>query len=103
MVSMAKGLLALVALVGSLVLPAADVPRATSVVITAAGDICGKNAPTSCAGTANRILAIDPLVALTLGDNQYSEGSLSQYQSAYERPGARSRLAHVRAPGTTST
>ena len=85
MISMAKGLVAFVALVGSLVLPAADVPRATSVVITAAGDICGKNAPKSCAGTANRVLAIDPVVALTLGDNQYYEGSFSEYQKAYDK------------------
>ena len=37
MVSMAKGFVAFVALVGSLVFPAPEVPRATSVVITAAG------------------------------------------------------------------
>lgn len=99
MVSVVKGLVAFVALVGSLVLPAADVPRATSVVITAAGDICGKNDPKSCAGTANRVLAIDPVVALTLGDNQYYEGSLSQYRNAYDKSWGKFKARTRPSPG----
>lgn len=54
---------------------------ATDPVIVAAGDICGS--PTNCAPTANLIDSINPAGVLTLGDNAYQDGSLSQYNSFY--------------------
>lgn len=52
-------------------------------IITAAGDIC-TSTPTSCAPTADLIRTLDPDVALTLGDNQYNEGTLAQYLGSYD-------------------
>jgi hypothetical protein len=51
--------------------------------VTAAGDICGTTAG-NCKGTANLVLAVDPDVALTLGDNQYPKGTLAQYLASYD-------------------
>jgi Calcineurin-like phosphoesterase len=52
-------------------------------VVTAAGDICNID-PTSCAGTASLVLALDPDVAIALGDNAYSSGTLAQYLASYD-------------------
>jgi len=51
--------------------------------VTAAGDICASR-PDSCAPTARLIRGIGPDVALTLGDNQYSDGALARYLSSYD-------------------
>jgi hypothetical protein len=50
-------------------------------VITAAGDICGS--ATDCAGTEALIAAINPVRVLTLGDNAYDAGTLTEYQTEY--------------------
>ena len=55
-------------------------PGATSVV--AAGDICGSG-PESCMATADLALSLEPDAVLTLGDNQYPDGALSDYQRSY--------------------
>jgi hypothetical protein len=59
----------------------ATTPDAT--VITAAGDIC-RLTPTDCAGTAALVLASNPDVALTLGDNQYNSGTLVEHLASYD-------------------
>ena len=51
-------------------------------VIAAAGDLCGS--ATSCAPTAALLGRINPDRVLTLGDNAYEDGSVSDYASYYE-------------------
>jgi chitodextrinase len=57
-------------------------PSGGDAVITAAGDICAS--PTDCAPTASLLDQINPNAALTLGDNAYVDGSLSEYRSYYQ-------------------
>jgi chitodextrinase len=57
-------------------------PSSSDPVIVAAGDICWTDT-TTCSGTEALIEQINPAGVLTLGDNQYNDGSLSQYQSYY--------------------
>ena len=52
-------------------------------MLVAAGDIC-QVAPTNCSGTASLVEASAPHVAVTLGDNQYSSGTLAQYLASYD-------------------
>ena len=54
---------------------------ATDPVIAAAGDIC--NSATSCAPTADLLDAMKPDGVLTLGDNAYNSGTLSEYNTYY--------------------
>jgi acid phosphatase type 7 len=56
-------------------------PPPTDPVITAAGDLCGNT--TNCTPTANLVLSIKPTAALTLGDNAYEDGSLTEYTTNY--------------------
>ena len=51
-------------------------------VLTAAGDICGAT-PDTCSATADLSRSLDPDAVLTLGDNQYEEGTLAQYMGGY--------------------
>jgi hypothetical protein len=52
-------------------------------VVVAAGDIAPQGTGWGNRETSDRILAIDPTVALTLGDNQYPSGTLSDFQRHY--------------------
>jgi hypothetical protein len=61
---------------------AVDTPAADPLV-TAAGDIC-PSTPAACAPTASLVEEINPDHALTLGDNQYPDGSLAQYLASYD-------------------
>jgi hypothetical protein len=65
---------------------ASATPRAGSSpgdpVITAAGDICGST--TDCRATSDLNLEINPTKMLTLGDNAYNDGSLTDYMSFYD-------------------
>lgn len=61
-----------------------------AVIVTAAGDIAcdpisNSGSPAACDqnATAAQIIAVDPAVALTLGDNQYEAGALSAFQQVY--------------------
>ena len=58
-------------------------PPPGALTVVAAGDICGLK-PATCSPTADLIKTIDPDIALTLGDNQYGEGTLAQYLSGYD-------------------
>jgi len=62
--------------------PTARVP-ARARTVTAAGDICPAK-PDACTPTARLIRRISPDVALTLGDNQYSDGALAAYLGSYD-------------------
>lgn len=53
-------------------------------VITAAGDIAEPGASAAARATARLVRSIDPTVALTLGDNQYPGGRLSEFRSGYD-------------------
>jgi hypothetical protein len=50
--------------------------RATTLV--GAGDLCGR-----CGRTAERVRAVDPDVVVTIGDNAYSSGLLSEFRKKY--------------------
>jgi acid phosphatase type 7 len=51
-------------------------------VIAAAGDSCGST--TSCTPTADLIQTINPTAVLTVGDNAYENGTLSEYNANYD-------------------
>jgi acid phosphatase type 7 len=53
-------------------------------VITAAGDIADPAASSATHATANLVESINPSVAITLGDNQYPSGLLSDYMRGYD-------------------
>jgi chitodextrinase len=80
--------------------PALDPPPPSggANVLVAAGDIC-QVAPTNCAGTASLVEASAPDVAVTLGDNQYSFGTLAQYLASYELEWGRFKEATKPSPG----
>jgi hypothetical protein len=67
-------------------------------VLVAAGDIC-QATPTNCAGTASLVEASAPDVAVTLGDNQYSSGTLAQYLASYDLQWGRFRDKTKPSPG----
>lgn len=67
-------------------------------VITAAGDI----APTGIRHqqqTSDRVLAIDPTLALTLGDEQYPAGGLTDFRAFYNPTWGRFKAKTKPAPG----
>jgi acid phosphatase type 7 len=64
----------------------------------AAGDICTPN-PESCAKTATQVLDANPTLVLTLGDNQYPEGTLEQYLASYDQQWGQFRSITKPAPG----
>jgi hypothetical protein len=71
--------------------------RAGAIEVVAAGDIA-----TSGSGdlqTSNRVLALDPAVVLTLGDNAYPSGTLAQYNSYYDPTWGRFKSITRPSPG----
>ena len=80
--------------------PALDPPPPSggTNVLVAAGDIC-QVAPTNCAGTASLVEASAPDVAVTLGDNQYSFGTLAQYLASYDLEWGRFKDVTKPSPG----
>jgi hypothetical protein len=53
-------------------------------VITAAGDIAEADPSSATRATADLVESINPSVVLTLGDNQYPSGLLSDYLTGYD-------------------
>lgn len=53
------------------------------VIAAGAGDICDST-PADCGRTSDLIVAINPTVVFTTGDNAYSSGTLSEYNTRYE-------------------
>lgn len=76
----------------------ADVVTRTDPLIVAAGDICPATPP-GCKATANQILAVQPDLALTLGDNQYPKGTLAQYLASYDTTWGKFKAITRPAPG----
>lgn len=58
-------------------------PPSGDPVITAAGDITFRIPSAASKATAQLVTSINPTVALTLGDNQYPGGALSDFQTGY--------------------
>jgi chitodextrinase len=72
-------------------------PPSSDPVITAAGDLCGTS--TDCKATSDLVLSINPTRALTLGDNAYPDGTLSQYSGEYDPNWGRFKANTSPAPG----
>jgi hypothetical protein len=82
-------------------------------VIAAAGDIAcdpasrnfrrGHGTATAChmGATARLLRRLDPQVVLTLGDNQYENGTLAKFHRSYDRSWGRLR-GRTRPTSTTS-
>jgi hypothetical protein len=73
-------------------------PRAdavTSVKVAAAGDLCGSN----CNQTANLVSANDPSLVMTLGDNAYPRGTLTDFRKKYDPYWGRFSAITEPAPG----
>jgi hypothetical protein len=56
-------------------------PEASTVA--AAGDICTRS-PSSCEETADLVQRLAPDAVLALGDNQYEDGTLDEYEKSYD-------------------
>ena len=69
----------------------------TDPVITAAGDICSSS--TDCTATSDLVLSLNPTRALTLGDNAYDDGTLSQFNSEYDPNWGRFKSITSPSPG----
>lgn len=79
----------------------------TTALVTAAGDICSATNPANCGRTADLVVGINPIVALTLGDNAYNNGSIEDYTTRYDPNWGRFKAITQPVPGnheyTTST
>lgn len=71
---------------------------ASSVVAAGAGDICDST-PADCGHTSDLIVAINPTVVFTTGDNAYSSGTLSEYTTRYEPSWGRFKALTSPTPG----
>lgn len=54
-----------------------------AMTVAAAGDICTPS-PSSCSATATLIQQMSPDAVLALGDNQYEDGTLDEYEKSYD-------------------
>ena len=68
-------------------------------VVAAAGDIAPPGTGWGHRATSNRVLTIDPTVALTLGDNQYPSGTLSDFRRHYGSTWGRFKAKTRPSPG----
>ena len=66
------------------VLASASPTSSADPVITAAGDIANEVPSSATRATAQLVRSIDPKVTLTLGDNQYPGGALSDFKTGYD-------------------
>ncbi len=69
----------------SLLLTTGVVAHAQTVKIAAAGDIARKTPATPQQQTANLVASLAPAKVLVLGDVQYEKGTLSEFQSSYDK------------------
>ncbi len=70
----------------------------TTVVVAGAGDICDTNG-TTCKGTSDLIVGINPTAVFTAGDNAYSNGTLSEYNARYAPSWGRFKVLTSPTPG----
>ncbi len=59
-------------------------PPSSDPILTAAGDIADPAPSAATIATAHLVAAINPTVALTLGDNEYETGLLSDFLTGYD-------------------
>jgi hypothetical protein len=90
------GLLTIAAMVFGV--PVAD-PASGHPEIVAAGDIARKEPAPPQRKTARLIRRIDPVAVLTLGDNQYPDGTLRQYRHSYDLTWGRFKGRTYPSPG----
>jgi hypothetical protein len=57
--------------------------EATESTIAGAGDLCDST-PEDCRKTSDLVVAINPVVAFVLGDNAYTNGTLSEFNTLYD-------------------
>ncbi|MBX3710831.1 MAG: pre-peptidase C-terminal domain-containing protein [Lysobacter sp.] len=55
----------------------------STVVVAGAGDICDST-PADCKATSDLIVSINPVAVFTAGDNAYSNGTLSEFNTRYD-------------------
>jgi PKD repeat protein len=70
----------------------------TTVVVAGAGDICDSTG-TKCQGTSDQIVAINPTAVFTAGDNAYSSGTLTEYNTRYDPTWGRFKALTSPSPG----
>ena len=80
-----------------LVAATADCPARSDPVVAAAGDLCSTS--TDCAATAALLDTIRPDRVLTLGDNAYDDGSVSQFMRYYDPNWGRFKVKTSPSPG----
>jgi hypothetical protein len=68
-------------------------------VVAAAGDIAPPGTGWGHRATSDRVLAIDPTVVLTLGDNQYPSGAVSDFRRHYGSTWGRFKAKTRPSPG----
>ena len=73
-------------------------PTTTDPVIAAAGDICWTDT-TGCSGTETLLEQINPDAVLTLGDNQYNDGALADYNAYYNSQWGKQNARVYPSPG----
>ncbi|QSX79088.1 PKD domain-containing protein [Agrilutibacter solisilvae] len=71
---------------------------ATPVVVAGAGDICDSS-PADCGKTSDLIVAINPTAVFTAGDNAYSSGTLTEYNTLYAPRWGRFKALTSPSPG----
>jgi hypothetical protein len=68
---------------GETTLPSVSPPPPDAITVAAAGDICPPD-PEDCARTADLVERLSVDAVLTLGDNQYNDGTLEEYLASYD-------------------
>jgi PKD repeat protein len=70
----------------------------TTVTVAGAGDICDTGGD-ACTRTSNKIIEINPTAIFTAGDNVYSSGTLSEYNSRFQPTWGRFKTLTHPTPG----
>ncbi|NUS38432.1 MAG: alkaline phosphatase [Lysobacter sp.] len=73
--------------------------QATTVTVAGAGDLCSDITPGDCVKTSDLVIAINPTVALAIGDNAYASGTLAEYTSNYDPAWGRFKALTAPVPG----
>lgn len=90
---------AAVVLISALFAPGARAASAAPMIV-AAGDIACEDVPCPAQrATARLIRRIDPRAVLTLGDNQYDRGALSEFRASYDGNWGRLKARIYPSPG----
>lgn len=64
--------------------PPTSPPPSGDITVAGAGDLCGQGATANCAGTSDRVIALNPDAVVTMGDNAYPDGTLANFQTYYD-------------------